>query len=394
MKPNYDVFISFADEDKAFATQLYHALHQQGIRAWCSAAEVAPAEGIYTQVREALAQSKYFLLIISEHYGRPWHELEFDNAAHVRASMGKELIIPVMYGVDYTYVERNPLFSLITNLRMVDTYEKPVETVAHEIRQKIAATDAKGVKLRQPSKFASLLRNKIVLMGMAAVLALGVYLATDAYQLLKNHLSKQEAIQKRNEASQMLIPTESFVEEPSLADIPYNFAQEDEFDFQVVNIRPDRNNECTEDKFPNSNLTTLVVNLLNKTKKKNLIIRGIQVEVRRNTQLIIDNVKASLYIDANRGGGGCESEYGVISLELPHHKGNVRYEYTLEGKAINCKKDEPIELPMVIYQLNKQNQMVMPNEVKLIFTFITNENNIEAMSRRFSFSGGNGRYER
>ena len=383
MKSNYDVFISFADEDKSFATHLYDELHQQGIRAWCSAREVGAAESIYAKVREALAQSKYFLLVISEHYGRPWHKLEFDNAAHVRAGVDTELIIPVMYGVDYQYIENNEMFSLITSLRMVDTYQKSVEMVAEEVKQKIIDTNAKGVKMPKPSKIATLLRNRIVQMCAAAVLLILAYVTVDSYTEIKKSI-REENRRKGEEFNQMM-PIDSFADPSSSERLEMDFSQNDEFDFEILSIRPEKDEPCTVDRFAQG-YTTLIVELMNNTSQPSLVIKSIQVEAKRNSTLIFeDDIRASLFIDNDRS--DCSYEYGVIPLEMPYRSGNARYEYMPMGKKkIQCEKGKVVQLPVFVYQSGQKGEVNALKNVQLIFTFLSNKNNIEAMSRRCSFN--------
>jgi len=133
--PTYDIFLSFAEEDKKFALALCKILNENQISVWCSATHVPAGTDIHAEVSKALPNCKYFLPLISKNYRRAWHEKEFHSASHNRHN---DLIIPVLYQTNYTIIEQNMhLFSLISSIKILEANDENIDIISKNITSKI-----------------------------------------------------------------------------------------------------------------------------------------------------------------------------------------------------------------------------------------------------------------
>lgn len=80
-KQNYDVFLSYSNEDRPWATEFASALKDAGVKTWFDAHELKPGERWQEKIEEALRDSRIFVLILSpEGLQSPWTYFELGAA--------------------------------------------------------------------------------------------------------------------------------------------------------------------------------------------------------------------------------------------------------------------------------------------------------------------------
>ncbi|TAH20564.1 MAG: toll/interleukin-1 receptor domain-containing protein [Cytophagales bacterium] len=380
----YDLFISFADEDKAFVIELCEALQAKGLKVWCSAKDVPIGADIHAEVSKALPHCQYFLPIISPHYGRFWHEKEFHSAAHNRPN---ELIIPLAYQVDYAYIQSKEMFSLISSIRILDAREKSIYLIAKDIFGKVKDFSKSVHKKAKWFSLPDFFRNKVVQMSIAAILVLLTYIGIDNYEIEKGRAKDEALFEAKIANISPLEVRESFKEETIYPTTAINFSKKDRFSFKVVKIRAEKKNACTQKKCNCEGLLTLHFDLLNKGEKAVHII-ALKVEAKRNEELIFQDKTAQLLVSKERD--DCPAAFGIWLLEIPKDNGNVHYLYELSGLPVRCAARETIDIPIALYQIQpnvNKGLPYLPEQIEFTFTFITDEK-ANAKSKRCYFEKG------
>jgi|GEM_PF-921645 len=75
----YDLFISYAKEDKQFASELFGAFTNQGIKTWYDEESLEVGDKILNSIEYGLRNSRYGLLLISKYYlEKAWTKNEMD----------------------------------------------------------------------------------------------------------------------------------------------------------------------------------------------------------------------------------------------------------------------------------------------------------------------------
>jgi hypothetical protein len=65
---NYDVFISYAQGDEAWAATLMDELKNQGVRAWFDKAHIALGDPISEKIEQALREAPVIVVLVSPKY--------------------------------------------------------------------------------------------------------------------------------------------------------------------------------------------------------------------------------------------------------------------------------------------------------------------------------------
>ena len=92
----YDVFISYAVQDKIFVTELVNHLMNANVKVWYSGQELRVGSSIEEIIKEGLNKSRYGVAILSHYYFiKDWPQKEF----HVLWGKSDSFIIPVWHNV-------------------------------------------------------------------------------------------------------------------------------------------------------------------------------------------------------------------------------------------------------------------------------------------------------
>ena len=99
MKPEYDIAISFAGEDRTIAEQIVEALYKEGVKVFYDQYEQANLWGkdLYQHLSEVYSKkAQYCLVLISENYVKKnWTQHELKSAQERAFKENKEYILPV-----------------------------------------------------------------------------------------------------------------------------------------------------------------------------------------------------------------------------------------------------------------------------------------------------------
>ena len=100
----YDVFLSYAQEDKAWAKEFAATLSEAGVRAWVDDREMAPGQDLRRQVQKALRDSATLVLIAS-----PGNIDQPGTFFHVGAALAdqKKIIAVLAHGADTETIKRS-----------------------------------------------------------------------------------------------------------------------------------------------------------------------------------------------------------------------------------------------------------------------------------------------
>lgn len=100
----YDVFISHASEDKAFARQLAKKLEVLGLRAWFDEDAMKPGDSLRQEIDSGLAGSDFGVVVLSRHFFvKKWTVAELNGLFTLKLE-GKNRIIPVWHEITKTEV--------------------------------------------------------------------------------------------------------------------------------------------------------------------------------------------------------------------------------------------------------------------------------------------------
>lgn len=103
-RKKFDIFLSYASEDKdEVAGPIMHALWKIGVKHfWVDYISILPSESIPVEIDRGIAESRYMISIITNHYlKKEWTRKEYDAVV-----MGKEGIIPVWCNVTPSDVKK------------------------------------------------------------------------------------------------------------------------------------------------------------------------------------------------------------------------------------------------------------------------------------------------
>jgi hypothetical protein len=96
----YDVFLSYAGEDRAFAEELAEALRGTGFNVWYDKFQLRVGDQLLTRINEGLTKSRYGLLLISEAFlAKPWPGYEMDVLVRDQIE-GRKVLLPIWHDVD------------------------------------------------------------------------------------------------------------------------------------------------------------------------------------------------------------------------------------------------------------------------------------------------------
>lgn len=135
---DYDVFISFAEEDKPFVESLAKGLQDKGLKVWYSGAILKVGDSISEKVNEGLSRSRYGVVIFSHNYLLPkkkWPQAEL-NALFAKATFsGNKVILPVWKDIGYDEVlEKMPLYAELFSLSASIGIDRLVEKISGVVR--------------------------------------------------------------------------------------------------------------------------------------------------------------------------------------------------------------------------------------------------------------------
>lgn len=150
-KQAFDVFISFAFEDKAaFVDLLVHELESRGLTVWFSSLELQLGDSITDEVNRGLATSRFGVVVLSPTYfKKAWAMAELKALFAQETVQKKKRILPIWHNLTHEEVVQN--YSLISDRYAVSS-ELPIPEIADKIQ---AVVDGEDKDLRGPASSGS-----------------------------------------------------------------------------------------------------------------------------------------------------------------------------------------------------------------------------------------------
>lgn len=106
MTKPYHVFISYASEDEALATEIADALTFRGLRVWFAPLSLTIGDKLLNSINTGLAASEYGLLILSPSYiAKGWtgHELDILHRQHIEDN---KKLFPIWHEIDKSELDK------------------------------------------------------------------------------------------------------------------------------------------------------------------------------------------------------------------------------------------------------------------------------------------------
>jgi hypothetical protein len=107
MSYKYDVFISYASEDKDFVRPLAEVLRQQRIAVWFDEFELRPGVGLRQSIDRGLTGCRFGIVVLSPaFFAKAWPQWELDGLLQLQHSRRDQIIIPVWHKLDRSAIEQ------------------------------------------------------------------------------------------------------------------------------------------------------------------------------------------------------------------------------------------------------------------------------------------------
>lgn len=109
----FDVFISHASEDKAYAATLVEAVRKAGIRVWFDAESMSWGDDLRCSIGRGLSNCRYGIVIFSKAFlaRKKWTEYEL-NGLFARETIGVKRILPIWYDIGHAdLLKYSPAFA-------------------------------------------------------------------------------------------------------------------------------------------------------------------------------------------------------------------------------------------------------------------------------------------
>ncbi len=96
---SWDVFVSYASEDKSFARRLARGLEAAGLRVWFDETALEAGDSLRRSIDKGLKESQYGVVVLSTNFfKKEWPQRELDGLT-AREDGNSKVIIPVWYKV-------------------------------------------------------------------------------------------------------------------------------------------------------------------------------------------------------------------------------------------------------------------------------------------------------
>ena len=136
MAKPYHVFISYATEDEAYATELARSLQWLGLSVWFAPIALEIGGKLLDSINAGLMASQYGLLLLSPTYvSKKWTTYELD-VLHRQHIEEEKKLLPIWHGIDKAQLDRwNPGLSGIVALRSTEEPSATAKKIANVVYQ-------------------------------------------------------------------------------------------------------------------------------------------------------------------------------------------------------------------------------------------------------------------
>jgi len=147
-KSHYDIFVSYAKEDSAFARRLVEALRARKISVWYDRGELRLGDSILREVEDGLEHSDCFVLLLSpEYFKKPWTQFETGVAL---GRGGKDRIFPIFLK-HFDRAELTRLSPSVGEVAGLNAEKLSVEEIAETIHEAIKRREERNGDSRELS---------------------------------------------------------------------------------------------------------------------------------------------------------------------------------------------------------------------------------------------------
>lgn len=129
----YDVFLSYASENRAYAMQLKQALNEANVSVWIDADQINVGDPIVSTIEKGIGTSRFAILLISPEYmSKPYPKAELDVLLKRQIeSRGGFAVLPILIG-HVTQSQLEHFSPVVARLRNLST-ESPILALVREI---------------------------------------------------------------------------------------------------------------------------------------------------------------------------------------------------------------------------------------------------------------------
>jgi hypothetical protein len=120
----YDLFISYASEDKEFVRPLAKALRVQRLAVWFDEFELIPGTGLRESIDRGLLSSRFGLVVLSpSFFSKSWPRWELDGLVQLAHSRSEPTILPIWHKVDHLDVAA--ISPSLANIVAIPSFDDP-----------------------------------------------------------------------------------------------------------------------------------------------------------------------------------------------------------------------------------------------------------------------------
>ena len=133
-KPDYDVFVSHAWEDKeSFVNDFVKALQSLGVKVWYDTSEIKWGDSMRERIDNGLRKSKFGVVVLSPNYiaeNKYWTKAELDGLFQLESVNGK-VLLPIWHNL--TKQEVLNYSPIIANKMAMNTASMTAQEIAEEL---------------------------------------------------------------------------------------------------------------------------------------------------------------------------------------------------------------------------------------------------------------------
>jgi len=133
---NYDLFISYAFEDKDTAAQLNAKLREKGLNPWFAGDQLQIGDSLTQTISAGLTESRFGVVILSKGYltNYRWTMAEFSSLFAFQTARKEKVILPVWHNITYQeIIETLPIMADVVGI----STDKGIDAVADAIDRAI-----------------------------------------------------------------------------------------------------------------------------------------------------------------------------------------------------------------------------------------------------------------
>jgi hypothetical protein len=134
---SWDVFISYASEDKEFACSLHKALINAKISVWFDKVELKIGDSLRGKIDEGLRKCKHGIVILSPNFiKKRWPQNELNALMAKESAINKDIIFPVSYKLSCQEVTKySPLLAgrVIKYANSIDEISEIVSEILNKL---------------------------------------------------------------------------------------------------------------------------------------------------------------------------------------------------------------------------------------------------------------------